>query len=205
MKKIPASAKILLLIWAGLTIITSLPGALRELNLPEKIYSKPVIITEYYSFDSLRISQIVDDGTYLYAMVGGPQGYVQMFDSNGNYKQTISLFNPTNGGYFDMAVGSGKLYVRDPAQNIYVFISGDFVEFISNIEEQNEVPEEYGQNSDRYIIRHGSIWKVNAQEEECIVRRSLIAIANQYHLVWLFNVIVLLIVGICTIRGQRKD
>ena len=205
MKKIPASAKILLLIWAGLSIIISLPGALRELNLPEKIYSKPVIITEYYSFDSLRISQIGDDGTYLYVLVGSGAGYVQMFDLNGNYKQTISLFDPSLNGVFGMAVDSGKLYVRDPAQNIYVFVSGDFVEFISNIEAQKEVPEDYRQNSDQYIIRHGSIWKVNAQEEECIVRRSLIAIANQYHLVWLFNVVVLLIVGICTIRGQRKD
>lgn len=204
MKKIPTPAKILLLVWAGLSIITALPGFVRELNLPEKKRGLPAIITEYYSFDSLRISQIVDDGTYLYVLHDSG-GYVQMFDLNGNYKQTISLFNPSTKGVFDMAVDSGKLYVRDPAQNIYVFVSGDFVEFISNSEEQKEVPEEYGQNSDQYIIRHGSIWKVNEQEEKCIVRRSLIAIANQYHLVWLFNVVVFLIVGICTKRGQPKD
>ena len=60
-------------------------------KLPQPSYGKPVLIETYLNFNNKPISQIVDDGTYMYVLADSHNGYVQVYDLNGQYQKTISL------------------------------------------------------------------------------------------------------------------
>ena len=46
-------------------------------KLPQPSYGKPVLIETYLNFNNKPISQIVDDGTYMYVLADRHNGYVE--------------------------------------------------------------------------------------------------------------------------------
>lgn len=205
-KALPLWVKILIILWIVISIIFAVPGYIQDSKLPTKTYGSPKIITEPLSFDTARISQIIDDGTYIYVMANCHQGYMQVYDLSGTYKKTVSFFNPSLNGVFAMEIDSDMLYVQDPDQNIYVFCAGDFIQFISKSNVPQHIKEKrFKENSAHYKIRLGSVWRIDGQEETCVIQRSWKAIVYQYHLNWIFIFTYVLIIGSHVLKRSENE
>ena len=74
------------------------------------------------------IQQIVSDNNYIYVLFN--YGVVQVYDFNGEYLQSIAVFNHENGRIM-IAANNSKLYIKDKVSNIYVFDDGTFETFVS--------------------------------------------------------------------------
>ena len=172
---------------------------MKESKLPEKEYGIPKIITEFIKFDEKPITHIVDDGEYVYALVDSHDGYIQVYDFEGNYQKTISFYNSSISGAFSISVVSNTLYVEDCNHNIYIFESGYFQEFVPYIKVTEQIEKiTRSEYSGSFRLRHGSIWRFDLQNPVCIVHRSAYAIYHQYHIndliLWIFLIITAVVI-----------
>ena len=189
--------------WAMISLVFAVPSWIHASQLPEKTYGTPKVMKDRLSFNS-HISQIIDDGTYVYIMADCHQGYLQVYDLSGTYIETVSFYDPSLNGVFSMEIDSDILYVQDPDQNIYVFQAGKFVEFISKSNVPQHIQEKrFKESSDRYEIRFGSVWRVNGEEETCMIQMPWNVVFYQYHLNWILIFVMGTMIGIHVFKYRK--
>lgn len=170
-----------------------------EKDLPQVVLGKPGIFTES-SFDVNRISigQLLHDQNRLY-LLDDQDGYIRVFDLNGNYLYTIMLYDYMNGA-FRMAVMEGKLYIADPHNDVYIFADDTFVEFQKRQDAEILLKSvDFGKNSDAFEIRAGSIY--NVANDTCVIKRSVYTALNRRTRL-LILALVVLVIYLC--RRKRK-
>lgn len=171
-------------------------------KLPQPSYGKPVLIESYLNFNNKPISQIVDDGTYMYVLADRHNGYVQVYDLNGQYQKTISIQRQSISGAFSIAFQDGILYIRDDNHNIYTFEHCDFLEFVEDEDVSGKLNHiQFDGKSNRFKVRFGSIWRMNPPTPICLVKRPFYSIIYQYSL----DTVLIVLGVILLLITNRKD
>ena len=151
------------------------------------------------------IQQIVADNNFLYVLFNC--GVVQVYSFNGEYLQTISVFNHENGQIM-IAAHDSKLYIRDKVSNIYVFENGIFENFVLK-DDAMQILEELNFNASdlNFKIRGSSIWSVNGERTyELLVPRPGWLAIYQHQILNISQIILILLIGVllfCKPRGER--
>ena len=140
-------------------------------KLPDPVFGQPTVITEQLNIEKNIIKMIVDDGTYMYVLTDA-DGYVLVFDLNGEYRHTLSFLKHMNGA-FRLAQKDNRVYVCDMQNNFYVFEQGEFTDFILN-EKGDELRKnlDFHAFSQRYELRGPSVWRIDTDPDLCVIERS---------------------------------
>lgn len=174
-------------------------------KLPQPSYGKPVLIETYLNFNNKPISQIVDDGTYMYVLADRHNGYVQVYDLNGQYQKTISLQRQSISGAFSIACKDGILYIRDDNHNFYTFEHGDYLEFIEDENVSGKLNHiQFDGKSNRFKVRFGSIWRMDPPTPICLVKRPFYSIIYQYSLDTLFIILGTILLSIVKYKEKQR-
>lgn len=140
----------------------------------EPVYGEPKIYVEKLNFNRMRIDQICHDEQHFY-LLDESKGRVRVFNTNGDYEYTIALFDYLN-GVFRLAIARERLYICDPHQEVYAFQNGEFAQFFNK---ENAVKLlqtlDFEKNSEKYLVRNGSVWEISNGEEKCVLDRPLYA------------------------------
>lgn len=147
-----------------------------EKDLPTVVSGMPGIYTDpSFSADRITIDQILADQSRLY-LLDEYNGYIYVFDLDGNYQYTIILYDYMNGA-FRMAVTKEKLYVADPHDDVYIFSDDTFVEFRKRQDAQDLLTSiDFEKTSETYKMRFDSIY--NVKNDTCVIKRSIFAVKN---------------------------
>ena len=140
------------------------------------------------------IQQIVSDKNFIYVLFN--YGVVQVYDFNGEYLQSIAVFNHENGRIM-IAAHDSKLYIKDKVSNIYVFDEGAFEAFISKDDAAQLIADLNFTSSDpNYKIKGSSIWSANEEGvyELLVPRPSWLAI-YQHQILSITQIILILLIG----------
>lgn len=181
---------VLLIICILVTLLIDILHPNQTTKLPQPSYGKPVLIDTYVSFHNKPISQIVDDGTYMYVLADSHNGYVQVYDLNGQYQKTISLQRQSISGAFSIACQDGILYIRDDNHNIYTFEYGDFLEFVEDENGSESLKHIlFNEKSNRFKLRFESIWRMDTPTPTCVVKRPFYSFIYQYSLDTIFIIL----------------
>ena len=193
---------VLLIICILVTQLINILHANHKGKLPQPSYGKPVLIETYLNFNNKPISQIVDDGSYMYVLADSHNGYVQVYDLNGQYHKTISLQRQSISGAFSIACQDGILYIRDDNHNIYTFEHGDYLEFIEDENVSGKLNHiQFDGKSNRFMVRFGSIWRMDTPTPICLVKRPFYSIIYQYSL----DTVLIVLGVILLLITNRKD
>ena len=150
------------------------------------------------------IHQMADDGTYLYILADEHNGIVHVFDLEGNYQHTLAFYAHLNGA-FQIAAEEDTLYVRDKQNNLYLFRSGAFCEYLDRKDVPADLREmDFCQNSLSYEIRDGSVWRVAGEEAVCVIHRSGASAAYQRNTRLAAGLIVLVLFGVADMIRRRR-
>ena len=152
----------------------------------------PVQVREVVELGNCRIVQLADDENYLYVLISNPRGYILVYDLDGKYSHAISIFH-TSKGQFRLATEDNVLYVSDTVGNIYIFRDGTHERFIL-AEDARELGmlSRFNRTSSNYKLRWGSVWRIG-DEKTCVIRRPLLSCIPQYHLVYFFLLVLVLV------------
>lgn len=174
-------------------------------KLPQPSYGKPVLIETYLNFNNKPISQLVDDGTYMYVLADRHNGYVQVYDLNGQYQKTISLQRQSISGAFSIACQDGILYIRDDNHNIYTFEHCDFLEFVEDEDVSGKLNHiHFDGKSNRFKVRFGSIWRMDTPTPICLVKRPFYSIIYQYSLDTIFIILGTILLSIVKYKEKQR-
>lgn len=162
-------------------------------------YGKSVVIDSYVKFNNKPIAQIVDDGKNIYILADSHNGYVQVYNTSGDYRFTLSFARQGLNGAFSIACKDDYLYVRDNGHNIYIFQSDQFVDYLEDEESLKTLSHiSFKENSHRFKLRFGSVWCVETSKPYCVVERPVYSLVYQYSLdkiLIIFGVILLVAVS----------
>ena len=187
---------IIMCILVALLVMVLIPTSLSTWKLPQKVYGKPQVIYDEVVFNKTRIEQVLDDGIYMYVLADDHQGYIQIYDLNGQYHATWFFYDSIN-GTFSMAVEDEMLYVKDGKRNVYIFSNGQFQQFLPESETSLLLAEmKFNNASVRYKIRFGSIWRVDLQKPVCVVQRGIQGCIYQYYLDFVFIALICIVIMI---------
>ena len=149
---------------------------------------------ENYSFHS-GIKQIVSDSNSIYVLFGS-RGIVNAYSKNGEYQYSVAVYDYKN-GRVKIAVDEDKLYIQDKANNIYVFLGKEFLEFIPKEERARIIDSvDFNASTNDYAVRWGSIWNVSHEEyNTCVIQRQFWLTLHQNGLGTLIMIGLLAIAG----------
>lgn len=189
-----------------LVLIIVLLGLYFESNDETDAYSPweghPVVATAELKLEQADISQILNDGRYLYVLYDAVDEYVQVYDLDGSYQFTISVFCHPNGA-LRMALVAGDLYICDRYKNIYIFHGDIFKHFIDAEDaRKNYSTIDFECWSKDYKVRSGSVWNVSNEGEVCVIDRSAAYSANQVTMVFMGCFVILFI--LMRFWGQKR-
>lgn len=144
----------------------------------------PNISYTYSALEYCSIDQIVETDSEIYILYGENKGNVQVFDQNGNYKYSLYFKKHLN-GVFRIAAHDTTLYVRDDAYNVYVFLNGAFQKFYRR-ENAIDILDsiDFNNHASDYAVRFGSVWRVDENEQTCIIKRPLLSMLYQNNLMF---------------------
>lgn len=131
----------------------------------------PIISEEYESVSFNYISQILADQKYIYILPDSQDGYVQVYNLDGEFIHAIHFYNDINGA-FKIAKKNNSFYVRDKKGNIYEFKDNEFINYytyeeakaVVNLRDNTEF------HTNFYIYKAGSIWKKDTNGTIRIIR-----------------------------------
>lgn len=135
-------------------------------------YGKPHISTDYGSYTLKSVYQVCDDGQRIYILPNSQDGFIQVYDLDGNYLSTLMFYNHNNGG-FAITIENSTLYVFDKLNNVYVFKEGIFSAFFTREEAETQldnIDRFRLSNSNEYTFRAGSIWRNTSEGAQCVVK-----------------------------------
>lgn len=159
-------------------------------------------VTEEETIIRSEITQIVSDEGSIFVLYGR-YSVVQEFDINGTYKRAYAVYCHPN-GRIRIAISDGKLFVRDKADNIYVFSGGILLDFVSSDRADpiiNTV--DFGGSSDVFEVRFGSIcYRTVDHDPYCVISRPAWLMVYQDHI--LIYAQLLLVLLLCIINMKRK-
>lgn len=189
----------------ALTIYTRVEMA----QIPQPSLGTPTVVMESVDLSDTRIRKIVHDDHFVYVLSYNRTGYVQVYDWNGEYQQTLLFYGPSPNGGFHIASVNNTVYVQDNEDNLYVLKGCEIEAFI----EKNSSPEQwraicdtvdFQTASDKFVVRQGDIWRIENDNELCVVDRPFKAFVFQYSLDWVFMMIAMLIVALSIRRRNKK-
>ena len=172
---------IVLVVWFLTTQLINILISNQTVSLPQPAYGKPILNNICINFNNKPISQIVDDGTYMYILVDSHRGYVQVYDMDGQYRYMISCVRQGINGSFSIASKDGCFYIRDNKYNIYVFQFGRFQEFVEDkdtSEKLGYIP--FNEKSKCFELRFGSVWRTDLSMPICVLKRPFYSFVYQY-------------------------
>lgn len=145
---------------------------------PALTYGTSVRFVEELDIDTINIDQIANDDTHLY-LLDSDEGVLRVFDLDGNYLYTLAFYDYPNGAFM-FAVKDRYLYVRDPHSHVYVFLEGEFIQFIER-DDANSILEnvDFEKSSTDYVIKFASVWKVCETGDICVIKRPLYSVLYQ--------------------------
>ena len=171
-----------------------------ETDAPAPLYGQPVTDQSAININEIEMDQIADDGTYLY-ILDRHDGYVYVFDLDGNYQHTLMFWDYMNGS-FRIAVHEQNFYVSDPIGDIYCYQNGQFIAFLQR-EEADEIISsvDFECNSENFEIRLGGIYRKGVDGDVCVIQRS--AVRFSYEFGWILAVAVVVTVFILRSRNNK--
>lgn len=167
----------------------------------------PVVIQQKNRNLFARIRQVVSDGKFVYVAFG-QYGAIQVFDLNGHYQYTISVYSSSQkNGWIGLAAQNGMLYVKDKAYNVYIFSGDKLLAFMEASDAEQQLGDiVFDGNSPDYIIRWGSVWHNGESVDQCVVKRPIWMVYYQNYvgiiLIWL---IVMAFAGIVIAYSRKTN
>lgn len=147
-------------------------------NKPALAYGVPAEFIEDLNINTINIDQIVDDDSHLY-LLDAHEGVLRVFDLDGNYLHTRMFYDYANGA-FKLAVKDRCLYVSDPHSNVYVFVEGEFSQFVERENAKNILGNiDFEKSSTKYVIKTASVWEVCETGDICVIERPLYSVLWQ--------------------------
>jgi len=189
----------------ALTVYTKVEMA----QMPQPSLGAPTVVKESIDLSDSRIRKIVHDDHFVYVLSYERTGYVQVYDWNGKYQQTLIFYGPSKNGGFDITTVNNVVYVQDNVYNLYVLKGCELEGFI----EKEADPEQwrticdtvdFQTASEKFVVRQGDIWRLEGGNEQCVVDRPFTAFIFQYGLSWIFMMIAMLVVALSIRRSDRK-
>lgn len=189
----------LLIVLVGIVIFAVYVDSQRTKDIAIPMYGTPVTYSGDIDISSISMDQIVDDKTYLY-ILDQYDGKVYVFDLQGTYQYTLMFYDYINGS-FRIAVSADGLYVRDPHHDVYCYRDGQFVSFSKRDDAKDILSKlDFECNSDNYIVRYGSVYRISADEDVCIIKRDISAIKYQEKFYLLVTLVVVALIGLFRFR-----
>ena len=199
-KNIPfLSCLVILLILSYYNYYNSYPKA-----FPERVYGQPVVASNYGNLN-ISIEQVVQDDTYIYAMLHHSNGVVQVHDLDGNYQFSLFFYCHGKGG-FSLAFADNILYVQDMRDNVYVFERGEFRAFVKADDAKKQFPElnfKIQEITEGYEIESGCVWRVADGERVCIIGAPKNINYNKNSVAILIGMSLFILIGFKEIKKNR--
>ena len=159
---------VLLVIGIAIVII---PGFFQPTNVPVPQKGSPVSFSESINC-FISIDQISSNENFIF-LLDKYEGYLRVFDINGNYIKTFAFFDSPN-GIWRMTVFDDLLYVKAYDSDLYFIQNGEFVEYVDYIygDESMRIFNnsiDFSQQSKKYEARRGGVWDVSGDEDHIII------------------------------------
>ena len=158
---------VLLVIGIAIGII---PKFFQPTNVPVPQKDSPVSFSESINC-FISIDQISSNENFIF-LLDKYEGYLRVFDINGNYIKTFVFFDSPN-GIFRMTVFDDLLYVKAYDSDLYFIQNGEFVEYVDYIYGDESmrifVSIDFSQESKKYEARRGGVWDVSGDEDRLII------------------------------------
>lgn len=166
---------ILLAMMILLTIFSAIASEREKSREPVRRYFMPVSSEEFGDQRFTGVSQIVEAGEYLYILPDEHEGFIQVYDLAGNYQHSL-FFTESMNGAFVMAYEDGLFYVQDETGNVYVFLNGEFQEYV-----KRETAEErfahigfvWRGSTPGYQFRGKDLWRISGGNEALVIHNLL--------------------------------
>lgn len=163
----------------------------------------PNISYTYSDLEKCSIDQIVETDGEIIILYGEHKGNVQVFDKNGNHKYSLYLQKHLTGA-FRIAAGDSGFYVQDDDHNVYVFNNGIFVGFYRSDTAMSIIDSiSFNDYSPNYVVRYGSVWRVDGDNRICIINRPRIAMLYQNDLSFYLSLVFVVAFGILFRRKTK--
>jgi hypothetical protein len=158
---------VLLIIGIAIVII---PNFFQPTNVPVPQKGSPVSFNESINC-FINIDQISSNENFIF-LLDKYDGYLRVFDINGNYIKTFAFFDSPN-GIWQMALFEDLLYVSAYDSDLYFIQNGEFVEYVDYIygDESMRIFNsiDFSQQSKKYEARRGGVWDVSGDEDRLII------------------------------------
>jgi hypothetical protein len=138
---------------------------------PQRRYFEPVSSKEFGTRRFTGISQIVEAGENLYILPNDHNGFIQVYDLNGNYRHSL-FFTESMNGAFTMAYENGMFYVQDQTGNVYVFQEGEFKEYVKREKAQErfaDIAFVWQSSTPGYELLGSDLWRVSEAKEVLVI------------------------------------
>lgn len=191
---------VLLLAMILLALYCVISGELNRAKEPQRRYFEPVSSDEFGEERFNSISQIVEAGDNLYILPNNHNGFIQVYDLTGSYRHSL-FFTESMNGVFTMACEDGLFYVQDQTGNVYVFLNGEFQEYVKRETAMTRFAHigfVWRGSSREYQFRGKDLWRI-AGGQETLVIPDLLSFDTQSATVALK---VLLILGACWLLAE---
>jgi hypothetical protein len=173
-------------------------------NPPTATCGAPVVYKEDLNVDNIRIDGIFEYDSALY-LLDQQRGYIRVFDLSGNYVYTLLFYDYLN-GVFQMATQDDRLYVQDPHGDLYVFVGGEFTQFMKHAEAKNICQSlNFEQRSENYEIRFGSVWRSSEFGEQCVIKRPVTSMLYQGNISIIVTIVIVLVIGVVRFTKHKKN
>lgn len=186
---------VMLLAMFLLAMYCVISGELNAAKEPQRRYFEPVSSDEFGEVRFNSISQIVEAGDNLYILPNNHNGFIQVYDLTGSYRHSL-FFTESMNGAFTMAYEDGIFYVQDQTGNVYVFLNGEFREYVKRETAKDRfahIEFVWMGSTPGYQFRGKDLWRI-ADGQEALVIPALLSYDTQSATIALT---VLLMLGSC--------
>ena len=174
-------------------------------EIPSAMYSRPTEFVRPEPPSFKWIAQIVHDDENIFLVPNDHEGIVEIYDTSGNYRKTLSVYTTLNGAT-QIAVKDGIFYIRSKQGDLYLYENGVFSGFYSYTKTKElKQSIDFEASSTVYYQKNGSVWKEGENGPECVIPGALTPTQHLHYQILRVTSLVALAAVIVLLKKRRRS
>ena len=167
------------------------------------MYSRPTEFVRPEPPSFKWIAQIVHDDENIYLVPNDHEGIIEIYDTAGNYRKTLSVYTILNGAT-QIAVKDGIFYIRGMQGDLYLYENGVFSSFYPYTKAKElKQSIDFEASSTVYYQKNGSVWKEGENGPECVIPGALTPTQHLHYRILRVTTLVALAAVIFLLKKRR--
>ena len=188
--------------FVAFTFFCSCIGRFCPPELKGATFENPIVTHGDIKHNYLGIQQILSNEDQIY-ILHQSKCIISVFETNGHYKYTVAVYDHQN-GRAEIAIRNNQFYIKDKADNIYIFENDSLKDFVSANAADSLIKNiDFSAESKDFFLRGASIYKkLTSDEALLVVERPAFLVLMQHGVMQPIR-IALILLGVVVLPKKR--